>query len=109
MGKPGAADAGGGMWEGVPGKGAAPKNGLGNLHPPHTSVSPPEPLSFTACLEAKADKFYSPGSSEGKAGGGKLRALAAWFHTLVYFLHSTHISLLIYLFTCVLSISSPRS
>ena len=78
------------------------------IYTPHTLVSPPEPPSFAACLEAKADKFYSPGSSEGEAGGGKLRTLAAWFHTLVYFLHSTHIILLIYLFTCVLSISSPR-
>ena len=100
MGKPGAAGAGGGTWEGVPGKGAAPKNGLGNLHPPHTSVSPPEPPSFTACLEAKADKFYSPGSSEGTAGGGKLRALAAWFHTLVYFLHSTHYFAYLFVYLC---------
>ena len=68
--------------------------------PPHTLVSPPEPPSFAACLEAKADKFYSPGSSEGTAGGGKLRALAAWFHTLVYFLHSTHYFAYLFVYLC---------
>ena len=41
------------------------------IYTPHTLVSPPEPPSFAACLEAKADKFYSPGSSEGEAGGGE--------------------------------------